>query len=284
MFTVSYERPDLKALSKDSFVADMHYHTAYSHDCKTPVRDILKLARKNGLSVAFTDHNRIGGVREARSQKNVLVIPAVELCSKEGKEVIPYFYDAGQLEDFYARRVAPRLKDKNPMRSARTPIKMVDLLAWLAEEECVVTLPHPFALQPRKSHPFFTNPKRDALLRHVHALEVFNSQEPRRSNLSATGWAVQLRKGVTAGSDGHLLHRLGAGVVATNATTIEEHLNAVRKARVAMHGLEMKAHERAWNYARTSVKNKLQNGVRSGLQKGLSFPARVSRRVLRLHR
>ncbi len=280
MLKAEFAAPDLKALAREGFVADMHFHTRHSHDCATPVKEIIRKARQLGIWVALTDHNRIGGVLEARKYKDAPVIPGIELCSREGKEIIAYFYDDRDLEAFYSKRIKPYLKEKNALRSSRTPIPMADILDFLSRENCVVHVPHPFGPQPRRGYTFFSRKQRAHLLTLVHSVEVFNSQMTRRANLSAMGWMVQLGKGGAAGSDGHRLRSLGRAVTMSDAGTVEEHLDRIRKGDVRVYGTELKQHERAWEYASTTVKVKLQNGVRDGIRKGIALPGKARRRIL----
>lgn len=259
------------------FLADMHFHTEYSHDCKTPVGEIVREARKLNIFVAFTDHNVIGGVLKARKYKNAPVIPGIELCSKEGKEVIAYFWDDRELERFYTTRIAPGMKEKNALRSSRTPYQMCDLLRWLSVEPCITTLPHPFAPQPRRSYGFFNRRKR--LLKNVDAIEILNTNITRRGNLGAAGWALSLDKGATGGSDGHRLKWLGRAVTVSTARSVKEHLLAIKEGAVEIYGLELKPGERALNYAQTTVRTKIEKGVKGGIQKGFSLPRRALQRA-----
>ncbi len=277
MLRVDHEAPDIPALRKLGFVADMHFHTSHSHDCKTLVKDIVAMARKLGIYVAITDHNRIGGVLEARKFKNAPIIPGVELCSKQGKEVIAYFYNDKDLERFYNKRIAPWLKDKNALRSSRTPFRIRDILLWLEKENCVVHMPHPFAPQPRKAYPFFRRKQHKPLIEGFDSVEVINCTETRRSNLSALGWAVQLGKGMAGGSDGHMLNALGSAVTVSKARSIKGHLDNIKRGHVRIVGTELKPHERALNYAKGSVATKFERGVKGGIQKAASFPKKALR-------
>lgn len=242
---VDYEVPDIPVLAKRRFVADMHFHTSHSHDCQTRVKEIVTLARKLGIHVAFTDHNKVAGVAEALKYKEAPVIPGVEMCSVEGKEVVAYFHDARQLLDFYERRIRPWMRERNAgIRGSRTEIPFRTLIDMLSDEECVTYLPHPFGPQPRRSYQFLSRKTRRDLLGRIDAIEVFNMALTRRSNLSALGWAVQLGKGIAGGSDGHHLKWLGCGVTASKATSVEEHLKAVKRARVHVVGRELQQHQR----------------------------------------
>jgi predicted metal-dependent phosphoesterase TrpH len=265
MFRVFHQQPNLKALSQGGFVADMHFHTEHSYDCSTRVKDIVKLAKRLGVHVAITDHNRVGGVLEALKHKDAPIIPGIEICTKEGKEVIPYFYDAGQLEEFYASKLAYYVKEKNAMRSARTQLPMAQLFEFLEREQCVVHVPHPFAPMPRWSHRYFE--RHEAILKRIESVEVFNQTMTRRANMLAAGWAVELGRGAAGGSDGHALGLLGKGVTVSAATTVEEHLHSIRRANVQVYGREFKTLTRVLNYARNAGKNKLEKGINGGIRK-----------------
>lgn len=278
MAKITFTALDGRPSPRRGFVADMHVHTAYSHDCDTPVKEIVALARKRGIWVALTDHNRIGGVLEARKYKDAPVIPGIELCSREGKEVIAYFWDDERLESFYERRIAPYLKEKNALRSSRTPLPLADIIDFLSAEECVIHLPHPFASQPRRIYSYLS--RRSSLLAQVHSVEALNGMQTRRANLSSLGWAVSLGKGVAGGSDSHDLNVLGQVVTVSKATTVKEHLRLVANGRVEIIGTELKGRQRVWEYASTTVRTKLTRGVTDGIRKGLSLPGKASRRIL----
>ena len=104
MDPVTFETPNIKTLNKNFSLVDMHVHTEYSHDCTTKLSDILKKAKKLGVGIAITDHNEVRGCLKALKSKNPpLIIPGIEICSKEAKEVLAYFYSPSELEDFYIK-------------------------------------------------------------------------------------------------------------------------------------------------------------------------------------
>lgn len=279
MIRAEFTKPLHKELAQEGFVADMHCHTHHSQDSQTPVAKLLARADRLGISVAFTDHNRIGGVIEAYKRRRPPVIPALEICTKEGKDIIPYFYDKGQLEEFYLKRLGPYLRMKNALRSSRMNITLQQLLDLLEDEECVVSLPHPFASPPRRSYNYLVRKKNAFLLRKIDVIETFNETMTRRANLSALGWAVQLRKGIVGGSDAHLLQRLGDGVTVTKATDIEGHLKLITQGHSFVVGKELKPHERVID-AQAIVRSKVTKGVTGSITKGISFSVRTSRKML----
>src|SRR3569832_654949 len=100
---IYFAKPDVATLSKEHTLVDMHFHSNYSFDCGTPVETIIKRCKELGVSVALTDHNAIGGVLAAEKIAPGVLKPAVEICTAEGTDLIPYFYDVAELEEFYNR-------------------------------------------------------------------------------------------------------------------------------------------------------------------------------------
>ena len=67
---------------------DLHCHTFYSYDSTTPPPEMVEAAIKRGINcLAITDHNEIRGALEAieyAKDKSILIIPGIEIKSKEG--------------------------------------------------------------------------------------------------------------------------------------------------------------------------------------------------------
>jgi predicted metal-dependent phosphoesterase TrpH len=233
---IRFAKPDIDELRKEYMLVDMHFHSNYSGDCSTPVSQIIAQARKLGVQLALTDHNAIGGVLAAEKMAPGLVMPAIEICTTEGKEVIPYFYNVRELEAFYNRVVKPKLRMKSSLQSNTTNLLMEELLDELSRENCVVSIPHPFALPPRRNYAFFM--KHRELLKHVHAVEVINQTMLHRQNLSSLGWGMQMDKALLAGSDGHVLPALGSAFTMAKAQNWEEFLNCVKRKQLVVVGEE----------------------------------------------
>jgi len=243
---VLYGPPDLDELRKTHFVVDTHFHTKYSHDCNTPVPDILDRAERLGIHVAITDHNKINGVLEAYSLEKGqrLVIPGIEITTKEGKDVIALFYDVHDLVRFYESKVAIHIKKKNSLRSDTTKYSIHQLLPDLQAERCVVMLPHPVGSKNRACFHYFQKQENRYLLKYVHVIEAINETMTHKSNLTSLGWSVQLGKPVTAGSDGHILRRLGEAITAAQVSDMAGFLDAVKSGHTVINGREMRLSER----------------------------------------
>lgn len=236
---VDFVTPDLAALKKEYLVADMHFHTAYSHDCNTPVKKIIARAKALDIYVAITDHNRIRGVIDAHktAEGRKRIIPGIEVTTKENKDILLWFYELKDLVRFYEKKILPHMKMKSSLRSNKTKITMIELLLDAADEHCVIAIPHPFASSIKNSYRFFR--KRTELFQYIHAIEAINETMNHRANLSSLGWAVHHRKTTTAGSDGHSLNRMGMAVTAAKAKNKTELLNAIKAGRVHITGQEI---------------------------------------------
>jgi predicted metal-dependent phosphoesterase TrpH len=65
--------------------ADLHVHTIYSHDSLITPKDLVFYAKKRGLTaVAITDHNTIEGALKIAKETDFLIIPGIEVSSRNG--------------------------------------------------------------------------------------------------------------------------------------------------------------------------------------------------------
>ncbi len=65
--------------------ADLHVHTTYSKDSLITPKDLIYFAKKRGLNaVAVTDHNQLEGARKIAKETDFLIIPGMEVSSRDG--------------------------------------------------------------------------------------------------------------------------------------------------------------------------------------------------------
>jgi predicted metal-dependent phosphoesterase TrpH len=65
--------------------ADLHVHTIYSHDSLITPKDLVFYAKKRGLTaVAITDHDTIEGALKIAEEIDFLIIPGIEVSSRNG--------------------------------------------------------------------------------------------------------------------------------------------------------------------------------------------------------
>lgn len=243
---VYFQKPEINLLRQEFMLVDMHFHSKFSFDSSTPVDAIVKRAQELGVHVALTDHNAIGGVLAADKIAPGVIKPGIEICTSEGKDLIPYFYSVAELEDFYNHFLKAKLKKKTSLQSNASGVSMEELLDELRKRNCVISLPHPFAVPPRRSYKFFGNENR-SLLKHIHAFEVINQTMLHKQNLAAVGWAMQFDKSMVGGSDGHNANPLGSCFTFTRAQSWEEFLDEVKKKNIAVIGEERKLRHQVMN-------------------------------------
>src|ERR671936_406026 len=119
-------RPTRALDDRDWLLADLHLHTAWSHDCGIPTADLLDHAEAEGLgAIAITDHNVFGGALEAvelARGRDLLVIPGEEVKTADQGEVIGLF-----------------LSEEIPRGRS-----FAETVAAIQAQDAVVYLPHPF--------------------------------------------------------------------------------------------------------------------------------------------
>lgn len=173
---------------------DLHVHTNGSFDSSSSLVDMLKAAKKRGLSgIAVANHNRITDIaaelkNAPQELRDMIVISACEYSTDKG-HVLAYFLDediAKGLErtnGWYSfEQVCRRAK------SANTPIFFA----------------HPFAPQIEKS-------QEEILM--VDGYEAYNARimhsRIKDANQKAQQLAKRLDKPFTAGSDAHFANEVG---------------------------------------------------------------------------
>ena len=120
-----------KPSEQSELLVDTHVHTRYS-DGLAGIPRIERHCGNRGLGVAVTDHNEIRGAVELFERERVPVIPAIEVGTEEGIDLLVYFPRGELLEDFYRSAVEPYLRTRFMVRSW---IQTVDCLQAAREME-----------------------------------------------------------------------------------------------------------------------------------------------------
>ena len=149
---IIFQSAALKELKKDYKFIDMHVHTKYSHDSRTPVPWLIKRAEQLGIGFAVTDHKRAEGAMEAAKQRNVMVIPGIEIASRENKEILIYFYSVRDLQEYYEKylknksysRITPQNKISRGLTAVRSSLTMNKLIELANNYACLKSIPHPY--------------------------------------------------------------------------------------------------------------------------------------------
>ncbi len=185
--------------------ADLHVHSVYSSDSLITPRDLVYYAKRRGLNaVAVTDHDQVeGALKIAEETKDFLIIPGIEISSKDGHIV-----------GLNVRTIVPK------RLSAEETVNRIH------DAGGVAIACHPFA--------FFKGSLGKSVSAKFDAIETINARAfPfRRNSQKAEETARKLRLSRVAGTDAHYGPQIGFGY-----TLIEAELNvkAVADAILAGH-------------------------------------------------
>jgi predicted metal-dependent phosphoesterase TrpH len=165
---------------------DMHTHSEYSPDSRTPLASQAAAIRAAGLHVVCaTDHNTIEGALRLRELADGFrVIVGEEVSSSDG-EIIGLFLDKPVSRGLSAEETIARIHDQGGL----------------------VSVPHPFS-RNRRFHL-----RRSALERvwkDIDCIEVFNAREAfTQDNVRAAAFAKEKGLAGAVGSDAHRASEIG---------------------------------------------------------------------------
>lgn len=192
---------------------DLHLHTTYSPDGEMTPADLVRTAVAKDLNgVAITDHNTTGGIAQAREEakkfEGFLVIPAMEVSSREG-HVIALGVESPVVSGLAVAETVEKIRAAGGLPVASHPFRRFTGIG----EECI------------RSAKF-------------EALEVLNGRSPSRKNLKACRLAVDLKLGLSAGSDGHKVSEVGRCYLITenDPGSVDGFLELVRRQKVKAWG------------------------------------------------
>jgi predicted metal-dependent phosphoesterase TrpH len=189
---------------------DMHTHSEYSPDSRTPLSVQAAAVKRAGLNVVCaTDHNTIEGALRLREiADGFRVIVGEEISSRDG-EIIGLFLEKAVPRDLSAEETIKRIHDQGG----------------------IVSVPHPFS-RNRMFHL-----RRSVLERvwsDIDCIEVFNAREAfTGDNVRAAAFAKEKELPGAAGSDAHRASEIGrAWVEIEDFTGRDDFIAALREGSV----------------------------------------------------
>jgi len=184
---------------------DLHVHTIYSRDSvTTPAEALLEAKRKRLDGIAITDHNTVEAYRAIPRNAELLVIPGVEVSSREGHIL--------------------GLGIKEPVElglPAAETVKQIHQLGGIA------VVPHPMA-------PLKSSLNEAAVMRiKPDALETLNGSTCGFISKKEMNLALKLKLPQVGGSDSHYPSALGRAYTLIEAElSLDAVLEAVKTGRV----------------------------------------------------
>jgi hypothetical protein len=221
--------------------AELHCHSALSHDGRDPVDLLVEQAAAVGLDViAVTDHDAIQASIEAAAlaeAQGLVGIVAMEVTSAAGHVL------ALGIEE----QVPPGLSYD-------------ETLDRIHEQGGIAIVPHPF----QSSRHGVAAHISDEQLASADAIEVYNSRLlTGRANRQAERFATAHGLPKTAGSDAHISEMVGQAVTEVDADErrVEAVLSAIRDGRTSVVG-QKTPWRISFRQAAGGVKRRIQRGMR----------------------
>ena len=176
-FFITFIKSDFRYAG--DFYYDLHIHTTASDSFIKP--EFLKnfVSNKRYL-IAVTDHNDIRGAIKL-NEMGINNVPGIELGCEDGFELLVYFKNMEDLEEFYKKEVE---KYRNLKRMAKTHRDIYEYLDALKNWECHKSIPHIFGVVQKnfinnKKYIYDVIKKVDSLETHNHALPMVRNRSSR---------------------------------------------------------------------------------------------------------
>jgi predicted metal-dependent phosphoesterase TrpH len=189
---------------------DMHTHSEYSPDSRTPLASQAAAIKAAGLDVVCaTDHNTIEGALRLRELADGFrVIVGEEVSSRDG-EIIGLFLDKPVPRGLSAEETIARIRDQGGL----------------------VSVPHPFS-RNRRFH--LRRSVLERVWKDIDCIEVFNAREAfTQDNVRAAAFAREKGLPGAVGSDAHRASEIGrAWVEVEEFAGREDFIAALREGSV----------------------------------------------------
>jgi hypothetical protein len=189
---------------------DMHTHSEYSPDSRTPLASQAAAIKAAGLDiVCATDHNTIEGALRLRELADGFrVIVGEEVSSRDG-EIIGLFLDKPVPRGLSAEETIARIRDQGGL----------------------VSVPHPFS-RNRRFH--LRRSVLERVWKDIDCIEVFNAREAfTQDNVRAAAFAREKGLPGAVGSDAHRASEIGrAWVEVEEFAGREDFIAALREGSV----------------------------------------------------
>ncbi len=184
--------------------ADLHIHSDFSNDGKSTVEEIIEAAVDKGLGcISITDHNSFEAYAVAKDNGKVIVIPGIEVSSKEG-HILAYGIDRDIPRDMTVRETIDAIHEAGGVAFAAHPYRW-----WSGLGE------------------------KNTLSNDFDGIEARNGRSTASGNRRSEALAERIGKPVSAGSDAHTAEFIGEGIVEfpDDIKTWQEAVNALMEGK-----------------------------------------------------
>jgi len=176
---------------------DLHMHTKAS-DGFLNIKFLKEHLKEKNHLISITDHNEIRKSIKIYEEKDINSIPGIEIGCEDGMEILAYFEDPKELEEFYRVYLEPY---RNKFRMAKTYKSWEYYLETLKEFDTHLSLPH---LNGYAQKNYVKNKKYlEELIQKVDSIETYNHALGKNRNLKAQEIRKKFDLKATFGSDAH---------------------------------------------------------------------------------
>jgi predicted metal-dependent phosphoesterase TrpH len=192
--------------------ADLHIHTEYSIDCKTPLEKIVSRCLEIGINcIAICDHGTAEGALKMRDMTPFPVIVAEEILT-------PY----GEIMGMFLEETIP------------SGLSVEKTIARIRAQGGLVCIPHPF---DAFRHSALSNRIIEEIAEQIDIVEIFNARTLPFQNLAkAQAFASKYGLAKSAGSDAHTLGEIGnAYIEMPEFNGRDDFLQALEKGKISGH-------------------------------------------------
>ncbi|MFC1728023.1 PHP domain-containing protein [Nanoarchaeota archaeon] len=176
---------------------DMHHHSNISDGDNSP-EFLAKAFKKVGYGLCIADHNQIKGAVYLSKQKDIFSIPAIEITSKQTKDILGYFYSIKDLISFWEKEIKKKISPNKLFNLNTTSIDTIDIIDKITDYNGIPVLAHPFALKPKDGAPLMKNKE---IVKKIKAIESHNFVCAKFKKTME--FVKQFNKPLIAGSDSH---------------------------------------------------------------------------------
>jgi len=159
---------------------DLHLHTKAS-DGFLDVKFLKSFLKEKNHLISITDHNEIRKSIKSFEVESINLIPGIEIGCQDGMEILAYFEDPKELEEFYKVYLEPY---KNRYRMAKSYKSWEYYIEVLKKFKTHTSLPH---LNGYAQKNFIRNKKYlEEIIKSVDSIETYNHTLDKARNLKAT--------------------------------------------------------------------------------------------------
>lgn len=195
---------------------DLHLHTKAS-DGFLDIKYLKRFLKEKNHLISITDHNEIRKSIKSFEIESINSVLGIEIGCEDGMEILAYFENPKELEEFYKIYLEPY---KNKYRMAKSYKSWRYYIEILKRYKTHTSLPH---LNGYAQKNYIKNKKYlEEIIKSVDSIETYNHTLDKARNLKAKDLREKYNLKATFGSDAHTRFDIKSYSKLENNEIIEE--------------------------------------------------------------